>query len=87
MRSGDLYVSAKKRLPESEEGFRLWEARGAVYVANDFARRISSALQTQLEKRVYIYRPGQPVEILDDPPTVSGDPVLLGFVLHVREVW
>ena len=40
-----------------------------------------------LEKKVYIYRPGQPIEELDDPPTVSGDPVLLGFMLEVRELW
>jgi Uma2 family endonuclease len=40
-----------------------------------------------LEKRVYVYRPDQPVELLDDPPMVSGDPVLPGFVLHVRELW
>lgn len=40
-----------------------------------------------LEKRVYVYRPGQAVEILEDPPTVSGDPVLPGFVLAVRELW
>ncbi len=40
-----------------------------------------------LEKRVYVYRPDQPVEVLDDPPAVSGDPVLSGFVLHVRELW
>ena len=39
------------------------------------------------EKRVYVYRPGQPVETLDNPATVSGDPVLLGFVLNVRELW
>jgi Uma2 family endonuclease len=40
-----------------------------------------------LEKRVYVYRPDQAVEILDDPPAVSGDPVLPGFVLRVRELW
>lgn len=40
-----------------------------------------------LEKRVYVYRPGQRVEMLDDPPAVSGDPVLPGFVLPVRELW
>ncbi|HKA54363.1 MAG TPA: Uma2 family endonuclease, partial [Candidatus Binatia bacterium] len=28
-----------------------------------------------LEKRVYIYRPGQPVEVLDDPPALNGEPV------------
>ena len=40
-----------------------------------------------LEKRVYVYRPDQPVEVLDDPPVVSGEPVLPGFVLPVRELW
>ncbi|MGE0684719.1 MAG: Uma2 family endonuclease [Candidatus Binatia bacterium] len=40
-----------------------------------------------LEKRVYIYRPNQAIEILDDPPLLSSDPVLSGFVLQVRELW
>ncbi|MBI3303743.1 MAG: Uma2 family endonuclease [Deltaproteobacteria bacterium] len=40
-----------------------------------------------IDKRVYIYCPGQPVESLDDPATLSGNPVLSGFVLHVRELW
>ncbi len=40
-----------------------------------------------IDKRVYVYRPGQPVETLDDPPTLSGDPVLPGFVFAVRELW
>ena len=40
-----------------------------------------------LEKKIYIYRPGQPVEELDDPSPLSGDPVLPGFVLAVRELW
>ena len=35
-------------------------------------------------RRVYIYRPGVPVEMLDDPETISGDPVLPGFVFEVR---
>jgi len=40
-----------------------------------------------LERRVYIYRPGQPIEQLADPATLSGDPVLPGFVLPVGELW
>jgi Uma2 family endonuclease len=39
------------------------------------------------DKRVYIYRPDQPVEILEDPVELRGDPVLPGFTLHVRELW
>ena len=38
-------------------------------------------------KRVYIYRPQQPVECLEDPDVVAGDPLLPGFVLNVREIW
>lgn len=40
-----------------------------------------------LEKRVYIYRPHQDVEVLDNPPLLNGEPVLSGFVLQVRELW
>lgn len=38
-------------------------------------------------RRVHVYRPGQPVEILEEPDTVSGDPVLPGFVLHLSSFW
>ena len=40
-----------------------------------------------LEKRVYIYRPGQPTKVLDDPEAVRGGPLLPGSVLPVRELW
>ena len=35
-------------------------------------------------RRVYIYRPGAPVELLEDPETISGEDVLPGFVFEVR---
>jgi Uma2 family endonuclease len=38
-------------------------------------------------KRVYVYRPQAPVQRLDDPDTIPGDPVLPGFALDLREVW
>jgi Uma2 family endonuclease len=40
-----------------------------------------------IEKKVYVYRPQAAVECLDNPQTVSGDPVLPGFVLEVEKVW
>jgi Uma2 family endonuclease len=40
-----------------------------------------------IDKRAYIYRPGQPVETLDNPGSLHGDPVLPGFVLNVQELW
>ncbi len=39
-----------------------------------------------LEKKVHIYRPGLPVEILDGPPEISGDPPLKGFVLKLEGI-
>jgi Uma2 family endonuclease len=40
-----------------------------------------------LEKKVYVYRPQAQVECLDNPATVSGEPLLKGFVLDVRDLW
>ncbi len=38
-------------------------------------------------RKVYVYRPGLPEECLDNPATVSGDPVLPGFILNMSKVW
>lgn len=38
-------------------------------------------------KKVEIYRPGQEVEVLDNPKTLSGETVLPGFVLDLAAVW
>ena len=38
-------------------------------------------------RRVYIYHPQSPVEVLEDPATLSGDPVLPGFVFNPHEIW
>lgn len=39
------------------------------------------------ERKVYIYRPQTAVECLDNPERVSGEPLLRGFTLEMREVW
>jgi Uma2 family endonuclease len=38
-------------------------------------------------KRVAIYRLGQPIEILEAPTSLSGEDVLLGFVLNLENIW
>ena len=38
------------------------------------------------ETRAYVFRPGQPVEILDNPESLSGEDVLPGFVFEVRRL-
>ena len=39
------------------------------------------------KRRVYVYRPNAPMERFDQPESVSGDPVLPGFVLPVAGLW
>jgi Uma2 family endonuclease len=38
-------------------------------------------------RSVHIYRPGADPDVLVDPPTVAGDPVLPGFTLVLAELW
>ena len=40
-----------------------------------------------IARRVYVYRPPHKETCLDDPESVSGDPVLPGFVLEPRRLW
>ena len=60
------------------------QAKMEEYLAN--GARLGWLLDPE-ERRVYVYRPGAPVERLDAPQTLSGDPVLPGFTLDLREVW
>lgn len=39
------------------------------------------------ERNVYVYRQQSAVECLIDPKTVSGEPLLRGFVLEMKEIW
>ncbi|MFS8802296.1 Uma2 family endonuclease [Synechococcus sp. R6-10] len=38
-------------------------------------------------QRVYVYRPGQLVQVLERPTSLSGDPVLPGFVVDLTLIW
>ncbi len=39
------------------------------------------------DRRAYIYRPSESVQILENPDSLSGDPVLTGFRLDLSKVW
>ena len=39
------------------------------------------------EGQVHVYRPGSPVEFLQQPQNVSADPVLPGFTLDMADIW
>ena len=38
-------------------------------------------------RQAHIYRPGAPVEILDNPDSLSADPELPGFTLDLKPIW
>lgn len=38
-------------------------------------------------RTVYVYRPNQPVERVENPTTMSGESVLPGFVLDLQKIW
>jgi Uma2 family endonuclease len=40
-----------------------------------------------IDKRISVYHPGQLIETLNNPASISGDPVLPGFELHIQELW
>ncbi len=54
------------------------------YIAN--GARLGMLIDPK-SKQVYLYRPKQPVERLDNLETVSGDPVLPGFALNTKDIW
>jgi Uma2 family endonuclease len=38
-------------------------------------------------KRVHVYRPNKKIEIVENPRSISGEPLLEGFVLDLKEIW
>ena len=39
------------------------------------------------EHKIYVYRAEKEVETLENPAEISGEPLLQGFVLNLREIW
>jgi Uma2 family endonuclease len=60
------------------------KAKMAEYMAN--GARLGWLIDPY-KKDVYIYRPGEAVQQLENPTSISGDPVLQGFVLNLAEIW
>ena len=40
-----------------------------------------------LTRRIQVYRPQRPPEIIEAPSTVSADPLLPGFALNLQTIW
>ncbi len=60
------------------------QAKLVEYLAN--GARLGWLLDPE-PRQVYVYRPDAPVQRLDNPEQLLGDPVLPGFALDLREVW
>jgi len=71
-------------LRSSTDGLSTLKNKMKEYMAND--AQLGWLLDPK-RRRVYVYRPGLPEERLDDPATLSGDPVLPSFVLDVQRVF
>jgi Uma2 family endonuclease len=39
------------------------------------------------KRKVYVYRPNEEVETLENPSEISGEPLLQGFVLNLKKIW
>jgi Uma2 family endonuclease len=39
------------------------------------------------KKKIYVYRPQVAVKVFDNPPHISGEPLLRGFTLDVQSLW
>ena len=62
---------------------RMLQAKMEDYIANGAQL---GWLIDPFEARVYVYRPAQTVECLQNPTTIGGDPVLSGFIFEVAEI-
>lgn len=39
------------------------------------------------ERKAHVYKPGESARVLNTPDKLSGDPVLTGFVLDLKQIW
>jgi Uma2 family endonuclease len=60
------------------------KAKMAEYLAN--GAKLGWLLDPE-EREVYVYRPGSDLVCLKDPDSISGEPVLPGFVLDLAKIW
>ena len=71
-------------LRSPSDSLRDVQAKMVEYLEN--GTRLGWLVDPQL-RRVHVYRPGQQVEVLDGPDSVSGEAVLPGFVLDLARIW
>ena len=76
---------ARERAPrENNQRYEDLQSKMRLYLANGV--RLGWLIEPKT-KKVEIYRQGQPVEIVNNPSTLSGEDVLLGFVLSLKQIF
>jgi len=71
-------------LRSATDSLRVTQDKMSEWIANGVAL---GWLIDPADRNVYVYRPGRPVEQLQNPTQVSGEPVLPGFVLELTPIW
>lgn len=71
-------------LRSSNDSLTALKAKMEEYLANG---AVLGWLIDRKTRRVYVYRPDQAFEILENPASVGGDPELPGFVLQLAKIW
>ena len=70
-------MSPSDRLAEQKEKMEEYMANGALL----------GWLIDPNHRTVYVYRRSAPLQTLENPSTLSGEPVLPGFVFNISEIW
>ncbi|MBI1987511.1 MAG: Uma2 family endonuclease [Nitrospinae bacterium] len=76
----DFVVELRSR----SDALEMLQEKMTEYIAN--GAQLGWLIDPQ-EKKVYIYHPSADVCCLENPETISDDPVLPGFVLDLRRIW
>jgi len=71
-------------LRSATDSLRATQAKIAEWIANGVQL---GWLLDPTERSVHVYRPGHPPEKLQNSATISGEPVLPGFVLDLAAIW
>lgn len=71
-------------LRSAKDGLAGLEEKMKEYIEN--GTRLGWLIDAK-NRRVYIYHPGHPPECLENPSTISGDPLLRGFLFAPGEIW
>jgi len=76
----DFVVELRSR----SDSLAMLQAKMEEYLANG---ALLGWLIDPLENKVYVYRPQTEAHCLNNPTTISGEPVLPGFVLDLKRLW